>query len=413
MGLSTLKTVALILILLNPAQHALCFDPIRVLGLGSVDSVQSPIPRWLSDPVFELSLVPTRLYDTEAITPDEARRILRLYFPRNDADIQGYDCMVFSGGDVRYFEPLNIQMMVRAVEAGTAAATDMGGMSRPLHETYIASGLWEVFPNDVNVINSLWDQGVPADQDFSIVVNRELDHNPLYPFIPLGIEELVGGRTRVISPRPGSTVYAWTESESFLGTKFSFRPAAAVGWSFERGRTIALEGWFGHSWWSNIIDLSNAEYGQDILINYILEITGGQYLEEIVQVHALRQSFSDFRERLAFVTQLMVFVENFGANAAPLYGELEEVQGEFSESYVHYIEGRTGRALEVTQRSNERLEEIRMDALKLKDRALLWIYIIEWLSVFGTLMMAGYALDQLMIRRKLYRMSTTTRLAGR
>ncbi|MBU7004976.1 MAG: hypothetical protein HXS50_05375, partial [Theionarchaea archaeon] len=93
------------------------FEPIRVLGLGSVDPIQSPISDWLSDPLFELSLVPTRLYDVEAITPEEAARMLRLYFPRNDPAIQSYHALLFSGGDLRYFEPYKVQMMIRAIES--------------------------------------------------------------------------------------------------------------------------------------------------------------------------------------------------------------------------------------------------------------------------------------------------------
>ena len=63
-------------------------------------------------------------------------------------------------------------------------------------------------------------------------------------------------------------------------------------------------------------------------IDYLLDITGRDYLEDIIQVHSLRHSFAEFGNRLAFVTQLMTFVENFGAKTISLYGDLEEIQGE-------------------------------------------------------------------------------------
>ena len=55
------------------------------------------------------------------------------------------------------------------------------------------------------------------------------------------------------------------------------------------------------------------------------------------------------------------------------------------------------------------LEEL---AVKLKDRALLWIYIIEWLAILATAMICGSVLWALMIRRRLYRevQATTFRL---
>ncbi len=61
------------------AHPAAAQEMIRVLCLGSVDPTQSPIPKWLSqDPAFDATLVPTRMYDTEVITPEEAARVLRL-----------------------------------------------------------------------------------------------------------------------------------------------------------------------------------------------------------------------------------------------------------------------------------------------------------------------------------------------
>jgi hypothetical protein len=58
------------------------------------------------------------------------------------------------------------------------------------------------------------------------------------------------------------------------------------------------------------------------------------------------------------------------------------------------------------------LENLRIDALVLKDRALFWIYVIEWLSVSGTFLLAGFVLWTLMVRRRLYRQVASTRFAG-
>jgi hypothetical protein len=383
---------------------------IHVIAMGSVDPAQSPIHPWLTtDPVFELSLVPTRLYDVEAITPEQARRMLRMYFPRNDEAMLQHDLVLFSGGDVRYFQPSHIEMIVRAVEAGVGSATDMGGMSRPLHDTWIASGLWEIFPNDALTIDKIWEAGMPADQTFSIVVERDLPSNPLYPFLPLGIEKLVGGRTRIIRPRPGSTVYAWMESESLLGSSLGFRPAASAIWRYGGGSCLALEAWLGHSWWSAIIDPTQNEYGQDILINYLLDVVGKPYLEDIAAVHAVRRGFREFGEHLSFLGSVLDFVERFGANVGPVVREAEAVREEAGSFRLLYLEGDVEGTLRGLQDSISRLVEIREKAMRARDRALQWIYIIEWLTISGTLMISGYAIDQLMIRRRLYRRAEATR----
>jgi len=52
-------------------------------------------------------------------------------------------------------------------------------------------------------------------------------------------------------------------------------------------------------------------------------------------------------------------------------------------------------------------------ALRLKDRALFWIYVIEWLSVSATFLVAGFAVWTLMVRRRLHREIAMTRLRGK
>lgn len=392
---------------------AMAQDILHALALGSVDSTQSPIPNWLSaDPAFEVSLVPTRMYDVEAITPDEARKMLRLYFPRTDKAMASYDLVIFSGGDVRYFLPEKIAMIVRAVHSGAAAVADMGGMSVPLHPDWIASGIWEVFPNDVMAVKGVWDSGIPADQPFRIVVNRDLTSNPLLPFVALGIENLVGGRTRTICPRPGSTVYAWTEAESLRGRTIGFRPAAAVIWSYGKGRGLALEAYFGHSWWSSMVDPTQNRYGQDILINYLLDAAGRPYATDIELIHTVRQSFLDFQNRISFLRELMDFVEMFGARTDSLLEDTESAKATFASANAMYLEGDFQGALGTSEKAYSELIEIGEKAMRLKDRALQWIYLIEWLAVAGTLMIGGFALDQLMIRRRLYRRPLTTRLGA-
>jgi hypothetical protein len=50
------------------------------------------------------------------------------------------------------------------------------------------------------------------------------------------------------------------------------------------------------------------------------------------------------------------------------------------------------------------------DAVKLKSRALRWVYLTEWLVTTGTLLASGYVAYSLLVRRRLYREIGTTRL---
>ena len=52
-------------------------------------------------------------------------------------------------------------------------------------------------------------------------------------------------------------------------------------------------------------------------------------------------------------------------------------------------------------------------ALDARERALLWIFVIEWLVVSGASMVSGFVLWTLMVRRRVYREVETTRLLQR
>jgi hypothetical protein len=64
-----------------------------------------------------------------------------------------------------------------------------------------------------------------------------------------------------------------------------------------------------------------------------------------------------------------------------------------------------------------RLDEVEVElirlsdrALRLKDSALTWIYVIEWFAVTGTGMACGTVLWTVMVRRRFYREVAVTRM---
>ena len=57
----------------------------------------------------------------------------------------------------------------------------------------------------------------------------------------------------------------------------------------------------------------------------------------------------------------------------------------------------------------DEFSEVDVELMRAKDRALFWVYLIEWLAVSGTCMICAVLLWTLMIRRRLYRRVSTTR----
>jgi len=47
--------------------------------------------------------------------------------------------------------------------------------------------------------------------------------------------------------------------------------------------------------------------------------------------------------------------------------------------------------------------------MKLKDRALFWVYLTEWSAVMGTLFASGFVVYSLLVRRMLYKEVRLTR----
>jgi hypothetical protein len=55
------------------------------------------------------------------------------------------------------------------------------------------------------------------------------------------------------------------------------------------------------------------------------------------------------------------------------------------------------------------LSELESDAVKLKDRALFWVYVVEWSVTTGVFLVAGSVVWTLMVRRALYHEVSATK----
>ncbi len=58
------------------------------------------------------------------------------------------------------------------------------------------------------------------------------------------------------------------------------------------------------------------------------------------------------------------------------------------------------------------LVEFELRTMKLKDEALFWVYVTEWVAVSGTGLLAGYMIYILMLRKALYKQVEVTRIGS-
>ncbi len=106
----------------------------------------------------------------------------------------------------------------------------------------------------------------------------------------------------------------------------------------------------------------------------------------------------------------MEFADKFGANLRPVEIKLEILEDQKAHVDRLFIDQDYEAAALALESALVELKEIVEDAIRAKDRALIWIFVIEWLVVTGTSMMAGVVLWTLMVKRKLYREVGETKL---
>ena len=153
------------------------------------------------------------------------------------------------------------------------------------------------------------------------------------------------------------------------------------------------------------------EYYPDYAVN-ILYLTARMGIpQDPTLMHFLRLDMQRYAESRDFVSRLIDFVENFGGDSAPLHDDLIAIDVLKAEANALYLEQDFEAVVDKMVEVWDAFSEIDRKAMRLKNRALFWIYLSEWLIVTGTLMISSYVVWSLMIRRRLYREIRTTRLA--
>jgi hypothetical protein len=171
------------------------------------------------------------------------------------------------------------------------------------------------------------------------------------------------------------------------------------------GRSVA---WI-HRWVGNP-DFWRWRYYFDVVVNVIYYTARVPIPEDLVLVHKIRNMIGDFFYGRVYAISTMEFADKFGANLRPLEIMLEELSDNKVAADRFYIDQDFESAGVVLQSVLVDLEEIIQAAIEAKDRALIWIFVIEWLVITGTSMIAGTVLWTLMVRRRLYREVGETRL---
>ncbi|MBU7004211.1 MAG: hypothetical protein HXS50_01495 [Theionarchaea archaeon] len=122
--------------------------------------------------------------------------------------------------------------------------------------------------------------------------------------------------------------------------------------------------------------------------------------------------FRSFRTHMSLILSMVNWADSFGANTAQLSEKLTGLENKAKEAEEKYISQDYGPAISFLEYLSEEVGVTTQEAVDLKDEALLWVYLVEWLTVSGTSACCGFVLWTLMIRRRSFKEVETTRLTS-
>jgi hypothetical protein len=371
--------------------------------LGDVGRGGSPINDWLDEDLiidyFEIPMAQRQMPDKDLI------KFTAIYFPRTmDRLLELYDMIVICEEEelfTRFTTTKMHKLMYDSIQSEGVALFN----SLP-HEDYEFTAwarnmMGELVPHEyssgyVNLFGG-----------FHISIS-EMDLPPIFtPFKNLGLEKYSGPRLGQIHPRQGSVEWA---------TVVPFNTPFYVSWEVgdSEARVSVVANDLDEPWWGSTYrgDPSTNPYGGDLFLNMVYWSVGMKPLTNIAIVHSVRVSYGDYLLRRAVTLSLIEFIDAFGATIGELEEDLNIVTEGRSEVRSLYFEQRYEEAMVVLDEMEARMTAIEDRAIELKERAFLWIYLIEWLAVTGTMMVVGFLTWSLMVRRKLYREVSVTRATG-
>jgi len=359
-----------------------------------------------SDPLFRIVIVPATIRGHMLIGPmpaatiEDLHRLVRLYMPRTYNDVvQNYDVIVFFEANVRAVEK-HIPKLARAVSEGglgllmTGGWQSFGGYANygppwgetpvgPLLPTEDVVGGWHDSPEHQIVIEKPEHElmkSIPWDLRDPALRGGPWDHNVLN--VKPGAELLA----RVVSPRcDGPLMVTWR----LEGGPRTFSLASEGPWYL-----------FAVRW----------RYVYLFTGNLMIYLDDRPVPQDAALVDAVRSKIFDVATRRSLLVALLDFCESFGANTQRITSKLREIDEVTAEALPQYLKLLFEDSLETYKRAEEMMQSLESEAMKLKHRALIWVYIIEWLAVTGTALGCGIVLWSLMIRRRLYREVPRTRL---
>jgi len=371
---------------------------LQLLYIGDYKASNPGVVAIESDPMILPSYVPAT---TGWFGADEIRRAVRMYLPRTyNVYAERFGITVLADADP-WSLPLGWDRYVRRALSEAGRSVLMTGGHRGLGGTGAARQHWdqtdvhEVLPVTIIPEEIIGQIGLGAALKIAIA----LPDDPLVRSLPWKTCPPLT-EVNLVQPREGATtplVLDRTEREPVVSY-----------WSFEKGRSLVFTGdWHGYATRA----MQYWQFFDDAVLNMIYHAAGLKLPPDPIMAHRLRASFKSYRFMQNGLNSILEFVERFGANTLPLRNQIADVDAIRREGEELYLGQQYQLATSTMDRAIDELKLLEKKAIKLQEKALIWVYTIEWLAVSGTLMVAGLCVYELMVRRRLFRTVQATKSA--
>jgi len=382
--------LAFILLLITPSIHCKLDPQTKRIRLTLFGEGWSLIPHIMqTDPKVTVLMIPAG----DATVASYMARFMRIYMPRTYDDwVDKVDSFLLSDLVPWGFTDNQLLWMRDSIEKeGTGMILSemgwygIGGWTGNAVEDWIKTSLYDAYPVDM-----IMDKQNEISPFLDVVQEGQFLNLPNIENVKFASEQ------GIHDPRAGSTVWAVyrvAKEPAIITRKFGEGMAVANAMGLERFSQPYYE-------WN---------YYKDYFINHAYFSAQVEIPADLELVHRVREQLETFRDQRSFVIGIIDFIDKFNANTRPVEVMLAETAPMREEAEELYIDQRYEECAALLQAASQRFEEINDAAIKLKDQALLWIYIIEWSAVSATSLVTGVIIWALMVRRRLYREVGITR----